>query len=198
MAREDTSARCEWCGNDTIYVDYHDKEWGVPEHDDRALFEKLILDGFQAGLSWITILRKRDTFRLAFDDFDPSKIAGYGADKVANLMADKGIVRNRQKIESAITSAQAWLRVMESGIGSFDQLIWKYTDGRTLHNEWRTMLHVPASTAESEAMSKELKSLGFRFCGPTISYAFMQAIGVVNDHLVDCFRYEELGGMRTR
>jgi len=184
--------RCDWCGNDPLYVAYHDEEWGVPEHDDRALFEKLILDGFQAGLSWITILRKREAFRAAFDEFDPEKIARYGKRKTASLMRDAGIVRNRAKIDAAVTSAQAWLEIMESGEGSFDSLIWQFTDGITRTNMWRRTDQIPALTPESEAMSKHLKSLGFRFCGPTICYAFMQAVGVVNDHLVGCFRHQEV------
>lgn len=175
-----------------MYVAYHDQEWGVPEHDDNALFEKLILDGFQAGLSWITILRKRDNFRKAFSQFDPAKIARYDRQNISALMNDAGIVRNHAKIEASITSAQAWLEVMESGAGSFDSLIWKFTDGAVVTNGWRTMSQVPTSTAESKAMSKELKSLGFRFCGPTICYAFMQAVGMVNDHLVTCFRHQEV------
>lgn len=189
----DDRKRCTWCGSDPLYVAYHDHEWGVPEHDDQALFEKLILDGFQAGLSWITILRKREAFREAFDGFDPVKIAGYRSRKVASLMKDAGIVRNRAKIEAAVSSAQAWLRVMESGPGSFDRLIWGFTDGRTKTNRWKSIAQIPAATPESQAMSKELKSLGFRFCGPTICYAFMQAVGVVNDHVVNCFRHSEVG-----
>ncbi len=188
----DRSDRCSWCGSDPMYVAYHDEEWGVPEHDDQALFEKLILDGFQAGLSWITILRKRENFRRAFDGFSPHKIAAYKPKKVESLMADAGIVRNRAKIEGTIASARLWRDIMESGPGSFDRLIWQFTDGRTITNRWHTMAAVPTATPESEAMSKELKSLGFRFCGPTICYAFMQAVGIVNDHTVTCFRHSEV------
>ncbi len=189
----DDRERCTWCGSDPLYVAYHDHEWGVPEHEDQALFEKLILDGFQAGLSWITILRKREAFREAFDGFDPVKIAGYRSRKIESLMKDAGIVRNRAKIEAAVTSAQAWLEVMQGGPGSFDRLIWGFTDGRTKANRWKSIEQIPAATPESQAMSKELKSLGFRFCGPTICYAFMQAVGVVNDHVVSCFRHSEVG-----
>lgn len=198
MAHGREPLRCDWCGSDPLYVDYHDREWGVPEHDDQTLFEKLILDGFQAGLSWITILRKRDNFRKAFDGFDPARIARYDQSKVATLMDDAGIVRNRAKIEAAISSARAWLKTMESGGGSFDSLIWQFTGGTVVTNEWTDMSQVPAKTPASEAMSKELKSLGFRFCGPTICYAFMQAVGVVNDHLVQCFRHGEVADGRIR
>ncbi len=189
----DGLTRCSWCLNGgDIYTDYHDQEWGVPEHDDQALFEKLILDGFQAGLSWLTILKKRPAFRDAFDGFDPARIAAYGPKDVERLMQDAGIVRNRQKIEATIGNARGWLEIMETGAGSFDRYIWQFTDGVTLRNTWRSLSEVPAETAESKAMSKDLKSRGFRFVGPTIVYAFMQAVGVVNDHVVDCFRYNEV------
>lgn len=184
---EDGRARCPWPGVDPLYVAYHDTEWGVPERDPRALFEKLTLDGFQAGLSWITILRKRDNFRAAFDGFDPRAIARYGEDKVAALMADAGIVRNRQKIEGAILSACAWLAIEEhEGFAAF---LWKHLDGVPLQNAWRHVGEVPAETRVSQRMSKELKDSGFKFCGPTIVYAFMQATGMVNDHLVGCHRH---------
>ncbi len=183
--------RCAWPGDDPLYVAYHDEEWGVPEHDDRALFAKLILDGFQAGLSWITILRKRDNFFQAFDNFNPEAIASYGPEKVALLMADKGIVRNRAKIEGTVLGARAYLEVVEE-VGSFDRYIWRFTGGRTITNAWRRDDQIPAESAESRAMSKDLKGRGFKFCGPTICYAFMQACGLVNDHVVDCFRHGEI------
>ncbi len=190
MAATEVS-RCAWCGDDPLYVTYHDTEWGVPEWDDRALFEKLMLDGFQAGLSWITILRKRDNFRDAFDGFAPEIVARYDAAKQAGLMADAGIVRNRQKIAATVTNAQAWLEIMEQD-GSFSEFLWQFTDGRPLVNRWNGTDQIPAETAESKAMSKALKAKGFRFCGPTICYAVMQAVGMVNDHLVDCFRHDEV------
>ena len=183
--------RCSWPGDDRLYVAYHDEEWGVPEHDDRALFEKLILDGFQAGLSWITILRKRDNFRAAFDGFEPERIALYDERKIASLMRDAGIVRNRAKIEGAVRGARAYLDLRESG-RTFDGFIWRFTDGRTIRNTHRRRRDVPTESPESRAMSKALKDQGFSFCGPTICYAFMQAVGIVNDHVVDCFRYDEV------
>lgn len=185
--------RCDWCGTDPLYVDYHDTEWGVPEYDDRALFEKLMLDGFQAGLSWITILRKRDNFRTAFDGFDPSIVAGYGEKDVARLLADAGIVRHRGKIEATIGNAQAWLSLMERG--SFTDFLWQHVDGTPLQNTFRSMAEVPAQTPQSLALSKALKKEGFRFCGPTIVYAVMQACGLVNDHIVGCPRREAVKGM---
>jgi len=188
---EDGRRRCTWCGEDPLYVNYHDTEWGVPEWDDRALFEKLMLDGFQAGLSWITILRKRDNFRAAFDGFVPEVIARYDAAKRDSLMADAGIVRNRAKIEATVGNARAWLDLRENGIGFADHL-WGFVDGRPLVNRWRSSDEIPAETAESRAMSKDLKARGFRFVGPTICYAVMQAVGMVNDHLVDCYRHHEL------
>jgi DNA-3-methyladenine glycosylase I len=186
---DDGLKRCPWPKQDPLYVDYHDQEWGVPEYDDRALYEKLVLDGFQAGLSWIIILRKRDNFRRAFDGFAPEKIARYRPAKVERLMADAGIVRNRAKIEGAIFSAKGWLDVMEKGPG-FSKLLWGFVDGRPKVNHYRTTSQVPAETAASRAMSKELAARGFKFCGPTILYAFMQAVGMVNDHLVTCHRHE--------
>jgi DNA-3-methyladenine glycosylase I len=181
--------RCPWPGkDDALYIGYHDDEWGVPEYDDRALYEKLVLDGFQAGLSWITILRKRDNFRRAFDGFAPEKIARYDARKKAKLMQDAGIVRNRLKIEGAVLSARAWLDVMEKGPG-FSALLWDFLDGRPKVNHFRSMAQVPAETALSRAMSKELAARGFKFVGPTIVYAFMQAVGMVDDHLVKCHRH---------
>ncbi len=180
--------RCPWPGTDPLYVAYHDEEWGVPEYDDRALFEKLVLDGFQAGLSWITILRKREAFRRAFDDFAPEKIARYRKKKVEALMRDAGIVRNRMKIEGAITSARAWLRIMETGDG-FAPFLWDFVGGKPLINRYRGMRDIPAETDLSRAISKELKARGFKFCGPTIVHAFMQATGMVNDHLTNCPRH---------
>ena len=182
--------RCPWPRQDTLYIAYHDQEWGVPEHDDRALYEKLVLDGFQAGLSWITILRKRDNFRRAFDDFDPGKIARYGPAKVARLMADPGIVRNRAKIEGAILSARAYLEVMDQGPG-FAALLWNFLDGRPRQNRFRSVSQVPAETKLSKQISAELVRRGFKFVGPTIVYAFMQATGMVNDHLITCHRHAE-------
>ena len=187
--------RCPWPGTDPLYVAYHDEEWGVPERDDRALYEKLVLDGFQAGLSWITILRKREAFRDAFDDFVPEKIARYNAKKVSALMQDSGIVRNRMKIEGAILSARAWLDMMETSPG-FAAFLWDFVDGKPIDNRYKAMKEIPAETPLSRAISKELKSRGFKFCGPTIVYAFMQAVGMVNDHLTTCHRHKrcaELG-----
>ncbi len=182
--------RCPWPGqDDKLYIAYHDEEWGVPEYDDRALYEKLVLDGFQAGLSWITILRKRDNFRRAFDGFDPAKIARYDARKKAALMKDAGIVRNRLKVEGAVLSARAWLEAMEKGPG-FSALLWDFLDGKPKVNNFRSTKQVPAETALSRAMSKELIGRGFKFVGPTIVYAFMQAVGMVNDHLVKCHRHD--------
>jgi DNA-3-methyladenine glycosylase I len=189
--------RCPWPKADTLYLAYHDEEWGVPEYDDRSLYEKLVLDGFQAGLSWITILRKRENFRRAFDGFEPATIARYGARKVAGLMQDEGIVRNRAKIEGAILSARAYLDIMEKGPG-FSALLWGFTDGSPRLNRFRSMREVPAETPLSRAISKELKARGFKFCGPTIVYAFMQAVGMVNDHLVQCHRHQALAPKPTR
>jgi DNA-3-methyladenine glycosylase I len=189
--------RCPWPGEDPLYVAYHDEEWGVPEFDDRALYEKLVLDGFQAGLSWITILRKRENFRRAFDGFEPEKIARYTPKKVEALMADAGIVRNRQKIEGAVASARAWLDVMEKGPG-FSPLLWGFLDGKPKVNRFRSRSQVPAETPVSRAMSKELAARGFKFCGPTIVYAFMQAVGMVNDHLVSCHRHAACAALGAR
>ncbi|HEV2000983.1 MAG TPA: DNA-3-methyladenine glycosylase I [Xanthobacteraceae bacterium] len=187
----DKLTRCPWCGSDPLYVAYHDTEWGVPERNDRALYEKLVLDGFQAGLSWITILRKRDNFRRALDGFKPEKIARYDRKKIAALMRDAGIVRNRQKIDGAVASARAWLDIMENGPG-FSDYLWDFVDGRPKVNRFRTRGQIPAETPLSLKISKDLKARGFKFCGPTIVYAFMQAVGMVNDHLVKCHRYKEL------
>ena len=189
LLHADGKTRCPWPGEDPFYVAYHDTEWGVPEYDDRALYEKLILDGFQAGLSWITILRKRDNFRAAFDDFRPEKIARYNEKKVHALMQDAGIVRNRAKIEGAIGSAKGYLKIMEEGAG-FSKFLWDFVDGRPIVNTFRTHGSVPPSTPLSAKISKELASRGFKFVGPTIIYAFMQATGMVNDHLLSCFCHE--------
>jgi DNA-3-methyladenine glycosylase I len=187
--------RCPWPNpGDALYVGYHDTEWGVPEFDDRALYEKLVLDGFQAGLSWITILRKRDNFRRAFDGFDPAKIARYDARKKAKLMADAGIVRNRLKVDAAVLSARAYLDVMEKGSG-FSALLWGYLDGKPKINRFRDTKQVPAETELSRTISKDLASRGFKFVGPTIVYAFMQAVGMVNDHLVKCHRHDACRGL---
>ena len=185
----DGLTRCGWPKQDPIYVAYHDEEWGVPEYDDRALFEKLILDGFQAGLSWITILRKRDNFRRALSEFDPEKIARYRSAKVESLMQDAGIVRNRAKIEGTVTSARAYLKIMEDGPG-FSRLLWDYVDGAPKQNTFRTHKQIPAETELSRRISKDLAGRGFKFVGPTIVYAFMQAVGMVNDHLTSCHRHE--------
>jgi len=186
---DDTRIRCSWCGDDSVYLAYHDDEWGVPERDDRQLFEMLLLEGFQAGLSWITILRKREGFRAAFDGFDPGVIAAYDQAKIESLLQDEGIVRHRGKIEGAVQSARSMLDLMERP-GGFSQFIWQFVDGRQVANRFQSLGDVPAATEQSKAMSKALKKEGFKFCGPTICYAFMQATGMVNDHVADCFRYD--------
>jgi DNA-3-methyladenine glycosylase I len=191
MLHADGLVRCPWPRQDPLYVAYHDEEWGVPEYDDRALFEKLLLDGFQAGLSWITILRKRDNFRRAFDGFAPEKMARYTPKKIEKLMLDPGIVRNRLKIEGATASARAFLEIMENGEG-FSRLLWDLAGGKPKVNRFRSIAQVPAETAVSRRISKELASRGFKFCGPTIVYAFMQAVGMVNDHLASCHRHAAL------
>ena len=183
--------RCAWAGTDPIYIKYHDTEWGIPLHDDRRLFEFLLLDGFQAGLSWITILKKRSNYREAFDHFEPQKMAAYDAYKVKKLLANKGIIRNRLKVEAAIQNAKSFLAVRKE-FGSFDNYIWQFTGHQIIKNAWKTMAEIPAQTKESVAMSNDLKKRGFKFVGPTICYAFMQAAGMVNDHVVDCFRYNQV------
>lgn len=193
-----TKTRCAWPGADPLYVAYHDEEWGVPEYDDRALYEKLVLDGFQAGLSWITILRKRDNFRRAFNDFEPQTIARYSEIKVAKLLKDEGIIRHRGKIEGAIKSARAYLDIMDNEPGGFSSYIWKFVDGKPVVNRYASMKQVPAETPMSQALSKDLKKRGFTFCGPTIVYAFAQAVGMVNDHTVDCFRHAQVGKLNRR
>ena len=182
--------RCAWI-KDELMAKYHDEEWGVPLHDDRRLFEFIVLDGAQAGLSWNTVLQKRENYRAAFDRFDPEKVARYGRRKVNQLLANSGIIRNRLKIESAIKNARAFLAVQEE-LGTFDRYIWQFTGGRTIVNAWRSLKQLPARTPESDAMSKALKSRGFTFVGSTICYAFMQAAGMVNDHVVQCFRYRQI------
>lgn len=182
--------RCEWCGNDPLYVEYHDKEWGVPVHDERQLFEMLILEGAQAGLNWLTILRKRENYRKAFDRFNAKKIAQYDKAKVAKLLADAGIVRNRLKIAATIQNARAFLEVQKE-FGSFDRYIWQFVGGKPKINHWKNLKELPPKTTESDAMSKDLKKRGFSFVGSTICYAFMQAVGMVNDHVVTCFRYRK-------
>jgi DNA-3-methyladenine glycosylase I len=187
--------RCAWSVTDPLYIAYHDEEWGVPVHDDRLLFEFLVLEGAQAGLSWLTILRKREGYRRAFLGFDPAKVAAFGPAHVERLLADPGIVRNRLKVESAVTNARALLDVQEE-FGSFAAYQWGFVDGRTIQNEWHSVREIPAKTPEAERMSKDMKKRGFRFVGPTILYAHMQATGMVNDHTVDCFRWAELHAER--
>ena len=188
--------RCGWGGlSDPLYRAYHDEEWGVPVHDDRVIFEFLVLEGAQAGLSWGTVLRKRENFRRAFEGFDPSRVARFDKRKVRQLMDDPGIIRNRLKLDSAIKNAKAFLEVQKE-FGSFDSYLWRFVGGRTKVNKWRTLKEIPPKTPESEAMSRDLTRRGFRFVGPTICYAHMQATGMVNDHVVSCFRYRELAGSR--
>lgn len=183
--------RCPWAGNIPIYIDYHDNEWGRPVHDDVRLFEMLILEGMQAGLSWLTVLKKREAFRQAFEGFDPDKVAAYDEQKIQELMANEKIIRNRLKIEAAVSNARAFLQVVKE-YGSFDRFIWGYVDYTPISNHWERMEDLPARTPLSDKISKDLKKLGFRFVGSTIIYAFMQAIGMVNDHLTNCFAYDEM------
>lgn len=183
--------RCDWCGSDPLYVAYHDEEWGVPVHDDRKLFEFLVLESAQAGLSWITILRKRENYRQAFDGFDPEKVAWYDEEKILELLSNEGIIRNRKKIEAAINNAQRFLEVQKE-FGSFDAYIWSFVGGKPKTNAWKTLKEVPATSLESDALSKDLKKRGFKFLGTTTCYAHMQATGMINDHLVDCYRYGEV------
>ena len=184
--------RCDWPADNPLMVEYHDTEWGVPVHDDRKLFEFLVLDAAQAGLSWLTVLKKRENYRKAFRQFDPEKVARFKAGKIEDLLSDPGIIRNRLKVESAVANAKAMLEVRKE-FGSFDSYIWGFTGGRTIRNSWKRQDQLPAESEESRAMSKDMKKRGFRFCGPVICYAFMQAAGMVNDHLVHCFRYMEVG-----
>jgi DNA-3-methyladenine glycosylase I len=187
--------RCGWAGNDPLYVSYHDREWGVPLHDERRLFEMLVLEGAQAGLSWITILRKREAYRAAFDGFDVAKVARYSPARVERLLQNPGIVRNRLKVNSAVNNARRFLAVQEE-FGTFDAYIWRFVDGRPTINTWKSLEEIPARTAESDAMSKDLRQRGFTFVGSTICYAHMQATGMVNDHLVDCHRWSACRGLR--
>ncbi|WP_269514695.1 DNA-3-methyladenine glycosylase I [Brevundimonas subvibrioides] len=190
----DSQSRCAWCGTDPLYVAYHDTEWGVPEYDARALWEKLVLDGFQAGLSWITILKKREAFRAAFDGFDPDRVAAYGENDRARLMADAGIVRSGAKIDATIRGARVFVEMRDRG-EDFADWLWSFVDGRPVQTTPSTMAGVPTQTDQSVAMSKALKARGFKFCGPVIVYAFMQATGMVNDHVAGCFRCEEVRAM---
>ena len=190
--------RCNWPGADPLYVAYHDEDWGVPEYDPRALYEKLVLDGFQAGLSWITILRNRENFRAAFHGFDPEKVARYGKRDIARLLKNEGIIRSRAKIEAAVKGARLWLEIEEKEPGGFRNLIWKHVDGKPQINHFKSRDKVPAQTEMSLALSKDLKSRGFNFCGPVIVYAFAQAVGMVNDHLTSCFRHEECAKLARR
>jgi DNA-3-methyladenine glycosylase I len=189
------TSRCAWCGSDPLYVRYHDEEWGVPVHDDRRHFEFLILEGAQAGLSWITILRKRENYRAAFAQFDPERVARFGKRDVERLLGDPGIVRNRLKVEGAVKNARAFLAVQEAFDG-FDNYVWRFVRGRPIRNRWARMQDVPATSSESDALSKDLKKRGFTFVGSTIVYAHMQAVGMVNDHVVDCFRHQQVGRRR--
>jgi len=183
--------RCAWVGNDPLYIAYHDLEWGVPVHDDRRMFEFLILEGAQAGLSWAMILKKRENYRTAYDGFDPELVASYGGEKIAALLANPGIVRNRLKIIASIQNARAFLAIQRE-FGSFDAYIWRFVGGKPIRNAWRTVAEIPARTPESDALSKDLRLRGFKFVGSTICYAHMQAVGMVNDHTIDCFRYSQI------
>ena len=187
--------RCDWSTTSPIMIEYHDKEWGTPVHDDQLLFEHFTLDAFQAGLSWSTILNKRENFRKAFDQFNVKKVAAYSDKKVESLLKDEGIIRNRMKIEAAVTNAKLFLKVQDE-FGSFDKYIWQFVNHQTIYNKWKSIKEVPATSSESDAMSKDLKKRGFKFCGSTICYAFMQATGMINDHTTGCFRYGELKAIK--
>ena len=189
--------RCEWANKDGLYISYHDHEWGVPIHDDRSLFEFLVLEGAQAGLSWSTILRKREGFRRAFDNFDAKKVSRYSEADVSRLLVNSEIIRNRLKINAIVTNARSFLRVQEE-FRSFDRYIWQFVNGRPIQNSWKKMTEIPSGSSESEAMSKDLKKRGFKFVGTTICYAFMQAVGMVNDHVTGCFRYDQLKNRSER
>ncbi len=191
--QKNTQQRCPWCLADPLYIRYHDTEWGVPVHDEIKHFEFLILEGAQAGLSWLTVLKKREAYRKAFSGFDPRKVAGYSEKKIEALLGDPGIIRNRRKVRSAVRNARCFLEVQKEA-GSFDEYIWSFTGGRPVINSFKTLKEVPAQTPLSEAVGKDLKKRGFSFVGPTIIYAHMQAIGMINDHITSCFRYKELGG----
>ncbi len=193
MTNPENTKRCAWVTSEQVYVDYHDLEWGIPVHDDIKLFEMLLLEGAQAGLSWITILKRRETYRKAYDNFDPIKIANWDNEKIEKLLLDPGIIRNRLKVKAAKINAKAFLQISQE-FGSFDAFIWSFTGGDTLQNNWEDISQIPATTSESDAMSKELKKRGFKFTGSTICYAFMQAVGIVNDHTKDCFRHTILYG----
>jgi DNA-3-methyladenine glycosylase I len=193
MTNPENTKRCTWVTSEQVYIDYHDLEWGIPVHDDIKLFEMLLLEGAQAGLSWITILKRRETYRKAYDNFDPIKIANWDNEKIEKLLLDPGIIRNRLKVKAAKINAKAFLQISQE-FGSFDAFIWSFTDGDTLQNNWKNISQIPATTLESDAMSKELKKRGFKFTGSTICYAFMQAVGMVNDHTKDCFRHTILYG----
>ena len=186
--------RCDWCGTEEIYVDYHNKDWGVPVHDDRLHFEMIILDGAQAGLSWITILKRRESYRKAFDNFDVFKVSRYTDKKIEKLLTNPGIIRNRLKVNSAVQNARSFLKIQKE-FGSFDEYIWQFVNHRTIENKWKKMSDLPAKTAQSDAISKDLKKRGFSFVGSTICYAYMQAAGMVNDHIVDCYRYKKLANL---
>ena len=196
MTDSQSQGRCGWCGTAPLYVAYHDQEWGVPERDPRALWEKLVLDGFQAGLAWITILRKREGMRDAFDGFDPEIVARYGEEDIQRLLADARIIRSRAKINAAINGARIWLKMREDG-EDFSEWLWSFVDGQPIQTEWRDFRQAPTQTAESVAMAKALKARGFNFCGPVIVYAFMQAVGMVNDHQTTCFRHAQVRAMAS-
>lgn len=194
MSKNSVAYRCEWSGADLLYIHYHDTEWGVPLHDDQKLFEFLVLEGAQAGLSWLTILRKRENYRKAFDGFDPQRVARYNELKIEKLLNDAGIVRNRLKVQAAIQNARAFLTV-QAEFGTFDEYMWRFVEGKPIVNRWKTLSEIPAKTPVSEMISQDLIQRGFRFVGPTIVYAHMQATGLVNDHVVSCFRHKELGNI---
>ena len=191
MGIKSTKTRCKWCGTNPLYIKYHDEEWGVPVKDDKIIFEFLLLETFQAGLSWITILRKRENFRIAFDDFDYKKIAGYDQSKINSLLQNAGIVRNKLKVHAAVTNAQNFIQI-QNEFGSFSKYMWSFVDNEPINNSWKTQEDVPATTALSDKLSKDLKKRGFKFVGSTVVYAHMQAVGMVNDHIRDCFRYNEV------
>jgi DNA-3-methyladenine glycosylase I len=191
-----SAKRCGWCGQDPLYIDYHDREWGVPLHDDRRLFEMLILEGAQAGLSWLTVLKKRPHYRIVFDHFDAEKIARYDQRKIDSLLTDRGIIRNRLKIHAAVKNARVVLDIRDR-FESLDRFLWRYVDGQPVQNEWTRLDQIPSHTAVSDALSKDLKQAGCSFVGSTICYAFMQAVGMVNDHLVDCFRYHQVRSLQN-
>ena len=196
MKEKKVKSRCEWGTVSQLYIDYHDNEWGVPVHDDRMLFEFLVLEGAQAGLSWETVLKKRENYRKAFSDFDPVKVSSYGDKKIEALMGNKGIIRNRLKIASAVNNAKRFLEVRKE-FGTFDAYIWQFVNGKPITNRFKSVQELPATTKESDAMSKDLKKRGFKFAGPTICYAHMQATGMVNDHVVGCFRYKEIKALKA-